>query len=334
MVMILFISCKQESPKNVEWSDLLITYIEARTDKGDGAGSYGDVVVYDVGTNTKYQITDDSYNDRDPAISPDKRYVAFMSSRRGSRLARDLRGVSLPHELYIFDRKANKTTEFDTRQLANDGSVRDGAFSCLAFSPDNRWLVAGTYDGYILRFSLDGQLGDTLLSIPHSRYVSQVTYSPNGYLLGVTYLLDSLSLVAVAIYNEKDKGLRHVFVDLAHAHMAWMPNGNEIMYHQWKDPRFKHQELMPERTGYYSYNYVLDSSFPRPDLDERLAGKVLLDAAFLMNMNIVGNGCLTEDGEHYQVFRITPDDSLRWLTSGHGITDLSVYLPPLTGEKH
>ena len=101
----------ESSPRPTVVQPPLLLYVSARSDDGSTAGSFGDLVAFEVETARTHWLTDDRFYDSDPAWAPDGRIVVFESRRVGPGRIRDL---STPSHLFALDVATGVVAQYDT----------------------------------------------------------------------------------------------------------------------------------------------------------------------------------------------------------------------------
>jgi len=81
----------------------LLAFIEARSEKGRLAGSFGDIVLYNPRTRERRFLTDDRFFDDGISFSPDGLLLAFCSARGGDRAVLRVQGVGAPLQVYFHE---------------------------------------------------------------------------------------------------------------------------------------------------------------------------------------------------------------------------------------
>lgn len=135
----------KESYESVLDSDDIVVFIESRSPAhGIRSGNFGEVVLMDINTGKKYYLPDDDYYfNRNPIISYDGNYVAFLSNRVGSRSELRIKGVGGPHEIYLYDVRARTLERFGEELTERYPEIFGRLFRLL------KWNT--TSDGFYLR---------------------------------------------------------------------------------------------------------------------------------------------------------------------------------------
>lgn len=115
-ILLLFVialnSCSNqkssEQTKNIFNSNTLISYVEARTEKGNLSGEFGDIVILDYESGQKYKISDDEFYDSKPSLSPDNKQILFFTNRDRSSFQLKMNSAGFPFQLYVFSVASNK----------------------------------------------------------------------------------------------------------------------------------------------------------------------------------------------------------------------------------
>ena len=167
-----------------------------------------------IGHENPIRLTNHPADDRDPAWSPDGRYLAFSSHRDGN------------WELYVKDVRTGTLTRL-TYTLDFEGGP--------SWSPDGQWLVYEGYsednlDIYITR--LDGTQGPIRLTYdpapdfdpvwsPGGREIAFVSWRDGNQDIYILSLDDPTEQLAVNLTNTPD---------LNEEYPAWSPNGLAVAY--------------------------------------------------------------------------------------------------------
>lgn len=114
-------------------------------------GSKEDIYMYNLVSKSLVRITDDIFYDAEPRISPDKRYVYFVSSRNKSSL------YTFDTDIYVFDLVSNKLEKFIDLggEEQNPFISADGKFLIFVSTIDGvrNIFVYSFEDGGVKRFS-------------------------------------------------------------------------------------------------------------------------------------------------------------------------------------
>lgn len=178
-----------------------------------------DLFALALGRAAPIQLTDSPADDRDPAWSPDGRYLAFSSRRDGN------------WELYILDFQTGQLRRL-TENLAFDGAP--------SWSPDGQWIIFESYrednlDLYIIAF--DG-LNPPIRLTEHPAQDFSPAWSPDGRHIAFTswrdgsqdiFLLDLDAAFAQQIINVTQTLNRH------EDNPTFSPAGDRLAYEGLSD---------------------------------------------------------------------------------------------------
>ena len=156
-----------------------------------------------------------------PALSPDGRYIAFLS-------ARELFSI----DLFLADAKTGKVI----RRLVS--SSRDPHFESLRFieaagswSPDNRRLAFITFargDNFLSIVDVETRDTDHI-SVPGLEAILNVAWSPDGSTIALA--AQSTGVSDLFLYNLQTKELRRLTADkFADLQPAWSPDGRTLAF--------------------------------------------------------------------------------------------------------
>ena len=156
-----------------------------------------------------------------PALSPDGRYLAFLS-------ARELFSI----DLYLADAKTGKVI----RRLVSSG--RDAHFESLRFiesagawSPDNRHLAFVTFskgDNYLSIVDVESKDIDHH-KVPGLEAITSVAWSPDGHTVAIAGQTTGVS--DLFLFNVDSKEVRRLTSDkFADLQPAWSPDGKTLAF--------------------------------------------------------------------------------------------------------
>ncbi|NPV66808.1 MAG: hypothetical protein HPY64_06650 [Anaerolineae bacterium] len=177
-------------------------------------GGQDDIWMTVIGFENPVRITDHPDDDRDPAWSPNGRYLAFASHRDGN------------WELYVQDVQTGTVTRL-TYTLGFEGSP--------AWSPDGQWLVYEAYnednlDIYIIR--VDGTQGPIRLTY-HPAPDFSPAWSPGGREIAyVSWREGNKDIYILSLDDPSEDLARNLTAtpDLHEDHPTWSPDGLSLAY--------------------------------------------------------------------------------------------------------
>src|SRR5205809_960900 len=168
-----------------------------------GASGKLDLWLMEANGTGQKQLTADAGNARVPSVSPDGRYVVFMSNRAGTS------------HIWRIDIDGS-----NARQLTNG----DGEWA-PAFAPNGQWVFYLLSSGGAGKVPIDG--GDTIRVIDKAS--GGVAISPDG-----KWIASGLTATKIAIYPVEG-GEPHRILDIPRFYASWTPDGRALAYLDKRD---------------------------------------------------------------------------------------------------
>jgi Tol biopolymer transport system component len=181
LLILCLISCttKHSDPYVLE-STTIAVFIESRSySHGISSGRFGDVVLIDIGSGSKYFLTKDSYYNTKPTISYDRSYVAFFSNRVGSRLELKIKGIGDPHEIYIYDLNELKLERFGEKISVEYPNTMRGVHQ-MKWKPTNDAIYFVNYDNTIFEIHITEDTLNVLTRIEEDIRIGNISPSNDG----------------------------------------------------------------------------------------------------------------------------------------------------------
>ena len=168
-----------------------------------GASGKLDLWLMEANGTGQKQLTADAGNARVPSVSPDGRYIVFMSDRTGTS------------HIWRIDIDGS-----DARQLTNG----NGEWA-PAFAPNGQWVFYMLSSGGAGKVPIDG--GDTIRVIDKAS--GGVAISPDG-----KWIASGLTATKIAIYPVEG-GEPHRILDIPRFYASWTPDGRALAYLDKRD---------------------------------------------------------------------------------------------------
>ena len=167
-------------------------------------GKAGVAIMNADGSNQK-QLTDGATNARAPEVSPDGRYVCFLSMRTGQMQVwrMDIDGGNL-------------------KQLT-EGKGADQ----ISISPDSRWVIFTLFEGGVWKVSIDGG-APTKVSDYAAGFYPQV--APNGKLLAVGITEEKTKRPEFAVVTMDGAPFKTIEAPLQGVVFHWFPDGQSLVF--------------------------------------------------------------------------------------------------------
>lgn len=234
LLALTIISCSnKEELKKLDNNHPKVIYIEEHSKGSDvTAGDFGDVVVMDLKTREVVKITDDSYVDRSPCFSPDGKYIAFLTSRAGSRKSRMIQGIGAPHQLCIYDIKTQKYRVIDINRKFSK-ILGFNKFHNLQFSPDSRSLYFSDVSPYIYKYKISEDSLSIVHILPDSMDVNKIMFLPGKENLVIYSVSNSYFVCVLSMFDKNDKHDRDIIVPGEYLDTGrWTDKGKLILFSQ------------------------------------------------------------------------------------------------------
>ena len=214
LILLLSLSCRPTGQSHYSEGEVLgarvkVAFVEARTPHGIFAGEYGDIVMMDIQSQKKYYVTDDTYFDSSPAISPDGSKLIFTSIRSSDkRMLREL-GLAGPLRLYIFDSKTKSISPF-AHELQRMNLDRMTLVTGLAWDPNGQKIYFSASDNKIYAVNATGDSIWTILELSADNRVNEIAPSPNGEFIAFAHQRGDLGPFGISIYAKKEHIVKQI----------------------------------------------------------------------------------------------------------------------------
>jgi len=114
LVFTLHSSCNTNSQVITDLDGKLLMVEDMDGQGGMLDGNFGDIVVYDIITGARYQLTDDAYYDRHPAYSKTMKSIMFEAKKIG---AYNITGLTSQSNIFSLNIKTKEIRQIDDKQL-------------------------------------------------------------------------------------------------------------------------------------------------------------------------------------------------------------------------
>jgi Tol biopolymer transport system component len=181
---------------------------ERRTEE---PGSTRDIWIKQIGVEPPARLTTDPAEDWSPAWSPDGNFIAFLRMLSPNKAA-----------VLIIPQRGGQ------ERVLTETALTDLDESCLAWTPDSKWLAYRDMEGPGL-FLLSVQTGEKRRLTDGDDAAPD--FSPDGRTLAFSRHGQTISLLRLLEgYTGKEAHERLHWVGQRHVGLAWTPDGSEIIF--------------------------------------------------------------------------------------------------------
>ena len=208
----------------------VIAFVEAHTLGEDiTAGDFGDVVLLDIDTKNKYYVTDDPFLDFNPAISPNRRFVAFASRRTGPRSLLKAMGLAGARAMYIFDVRDQALHRFAGDVLARQDLDLYMRFDGLIWSYSGKSLYFANWTNKIFELSARGDSMWVVATIPNIEGINHIFPSRDDSLIAYSYIRNNLS-GGIGVVNIRTNKCKEIVGGNGQLQVGgWLPDGRQLL---------------------------------------------------------------------------------------------------------
>ncbi len=199
--------------------------------------AFGDIVLLDFASRKKHSLTSDEYLDSAPALSPDRRVVAFLSARIGAPEMLKAIGEASPKQLYLLELSSGATLWVDS--LFVEETIREGrSIVCITWSADGKvlYFTRGTNAVYAILARGDS-LWKVMESEDSAESITEIAASPDGRHIACSFF--TLNPIRAGIFVfDLISGERKDLLDKMKSRelCGWSPDGDELLVHRIATP--------------------------------------------------------------------------------------------------
>jgi len=135
-------------------SDRIAVFVESKSKDKQISNDYSNIVLLEVNNKKRHYVSKDRYFNFLTAISPNQNYVAFTSNRIGSRTELRIKGVSGPHEVYIWERENNRIKRFAENVENIFPDIMRGSYLDMKWNASNDALYFVNFNNVIFKVPL------------------------------------------------------------------------------------------------------------------------------------------------------------------------------------
>ncbi len=233
LLIILFtnMSCTQNKVETKKFlnSKLLAVFVEAKNEKdGISSGSFGDIVLMDLKSKERIMITNDRFYDLNPHFSPNGKYILFQSNRIGEQLPLDIKGISGPYDLFIYDIEKCRVSQINIpypTDRPKELSIRE-----IDWMPDGKNLFFKLLKNEIYIYNIESETTKLLRTITEFPRIDNLSVSAkNIFAFNFRQTLDNYNNAGLALFDVTTDSIT-IFNDYSNTFGPWNNSGTRILY--------------------------------------------------------------------------------------------------------
>jgi len=203
-----------------------VAYVEVTSvDKPSSISQPCNIVLFDIDRKLRESITNDSFVNDIPTISPDGKHILFVSNRGTDYQTRLMLGDMAPKQIYSYD------TENKTVSLFLGSTIKEiGVWKNIIWSNKIDELIVNGDLNSLFSYSLTKGLNKQIMKIEEDGYISSMSLSPSGNFIAFDFTVFSpiqFSLRILDINQQKSSILQTSkrLVTLC----DWSPDGKKLL---------------------------------------------------------------------------------------------------------
>ncbi|MDH3268039.1 MAG: hypothetical protein OEM46_04215 [Ignavibacteria bacterium] len=226
-------SCTQERNDMTLFNKakLLAVYVEANNEKdGLSSGSFGDLVLMNLTSGESLKLTNDGFYDTKPCFSPDGKYILFQSNRIGEKLYLDVKGISGPFDIFIYDLEKCKISQIDIPYQTNRPREYRESIRDMDWMPEGKNLFFKLLKNEIYLYNIESKTTKLLRKITEFPMIDNLSVSAkNIFAFSFRQTLDNLDNAGLALFDvTKDSII--IFNYYSNTFGPWNNIGDRLLY--------------------------------------------------------------------------------------------------------
>jgi hypothetical protein len=120
LILFLIVSCNKKFDEIIEIDGKLLLVEDLDGEGGILDGDFGDIVVFDIDSVKRYEITDDDYYDRYPTYSKTMNSIVFEAKKIG---VHSITGLTSDSNIFSLNLKTKVIEQIDNKLIKRDSRI-------------------------------------------------------------------------------------------------------------------------------------------------------------------------------------------------------------------